>query len=174
MKTKNNIIKLTFTAVCAAMVFVMTSFLMIPLGSLGYVHLGDSALLISGAILPFPLAFFVAFGSVLADIVSGYALWAPITLAVKLLMLLPFALLKNREMRIVGGRTVVAALIAAAVNVVGYYLGEAFLFSNFVSPLSAVFPNVLQSVSGLVVFSLVGILADRGRFVHTLMKKLKL
>lgn len=173
MKTKNSIVKLTVSAVFAAMVFVMTCFLMIPLGSLGYVHLGDAALLLSGAVLPFPFAFFAVFGSVLADIVSGYAIWAPITLVVKLCMLIPFAVLKNKEIKIIGGGTVVAALIAAAVNVAGYYLGESILFGSFVSPLSAVFPNTLQSLSGLVVFSLVGVLADRGHIVHKLMRKLK-
>ena len=76
--------KLTFTGLMAALICVLTMFphIPIPAGS-GYIHLGDGMILLAAMVVG-PLAIpAAAIGSALADLFSGYALYAPATAVIK-------------------------------------------------------------------------------------------
>ena len=92
-----NLRKIITAAVFAALACAATMLIQIPTLTKGYVNLGDCVVLIAGWVCGAQWGFAAAgIGSALADIISGYALFAPGTFAVKGLM------------------AVLAALIAAA------------------------------------------------------------
>jgi len=66
---------------------ILTAFIRVPL-PVGYAHLGDGAVILSGVLLgPFGAACAAA-GTVLADILSGYPIYIPFSIVVKALMAL--------------------------------------------------------------------------------------
>ena len=76
---------LSVTSLMTALTTVLTIIIQIPVPQTkGYINLGDAMVMLSGALFG-PLVGFVAggVGSALADIVSGYAHWAPFTLLIK-------------------------------------------------------------------------------------------
>lgn len=77
---------IVLTGLMTALVFLGTSVIKIPTVR-GYIHLGDGFVFLSVIILgPFYGAFAAGVGSMLADILGGYAQWALPTLLIKSLM----------------------------------------------------------------------------------------
>ena len=67
---------------------IATTFFKIP-NAMGYIHLGDGFVLLAAIILPKKYACFAGgVGAGLADIYGGYAVWAPWTLVIKIVMVL--------------------------------------------------------------------------------------
>ncbi len=82
----NKIMQLAYAALFASLIFAGTQFVKVPL-SFGYGHLGDCFVLLVGIFIESPYATASAVvGSVLADILSGYAVYLPATLVAKLSM----------------------------------------------------------------------------------------
>ncbi|HHY14477.1 MAG TPA: ECF transporter S component [Firmicutes bacterium] len=113
--------KLIQTAILAALVAVTTMVVNVPLpGVKGYVNIGDAVVLLAGLMLgPAVGAFSGALGSSLADLLLGYAHWAPWTLIIKGVegFLAGWLVLRLRR-----GGTVFGAVVGAAVMVLGYFL----------------------------------------------------
>ena len=81
--------KLVFTALFAALICVAAMVIKIPTPTSGYANLSDCMVLLSGWLLGPLYGFFAAaIGSAMADIFSGYALYAPASFVVKGLMAL--------------------------------------------------------------------------------------
>ena len=71
-------------AMLAALACVATMIIKIPTPLKGYVNLGDCVVLLCGSILSPAYAFLAAgIGSGLADVLSGYLVYAPATFAIK-------------------------------------------------------------------------------------------
>ena len=89
MKNKN--IKLiTLSGLFAAIIFILTAYIHIPSHN-GYTHIGDAFIYLSASILPLPYAISASvIGAGLADILSGFAIWTPATIVVKLFVALLF------------------------------------------------------------------------------------
>ncbi|HBT19179.1 MAG TPA: hypothetical protein DEA52_03900 [Clostridiaceae bacterium] len=85
---KSNIRILTYTALMTAFVFITTSVIKIPIPfTNGYIHAGDTAIFLGGILLgPVHGAIAAGLGSMLADVLGGYAHWAIPTLVIKGLM----------------------------------------------------------------------------------------
>ncbi len=156
MKIKTQ--QLTMAGVLAALVFVATLFLSVPVGY-GYIHLGDTFVYFCGALLgPFG-ALPAALGSMLADLSAGYVIYALPTLIIKgldaLVVALLITLLKRR--RTEGKLNLLDLIMATApggiVMVVGYFLTELFLY-GYGGAAAAVVPNIVQAVGGIVFFVL--------------------
>lgn len=78
---------LSFTAVLAALCCVSTVFFVVPLPASGYFNMGDVFVLLSGWLLgPLYGAAAAGLGTMLADVVGGYASYAPATLVIKAVM----------------------------------------------------------------------------------------
>ena len=95
--------KIVISALMASLVCVATMLIKIPSPLKGYINLGDCVVLVSGWMLPPTYGFLAAgLGSALADVFSGYAMYAPATFVIKGLMaVIAFAflrLLKKRTM----------------------------------------------------------------------------
>ena len=76
--------KLVYAALFAALTCVMTMIVKIPVPATGgYVNLGDSVVLLAGWVLgPMYGGAAAGLGSMLADLVSGYPLYAPGTFVI--------------------------------------------------------------------------------------------
>lgn len=91
------ILNTVYTAMVAAMIFLLTRFVQVPVAS-GYVHFGDALIYIVVSTLGGGLSLFAAaLGSVLADVTSGWAVYAPVTLIIKVLIAIPFALVNKKK-----------------------------------------------------------------------------
>ncbi len=85
---KNNILKLTYSSLISALIFLATAFLSFPVTiTKEYIHLGDGFVLLAGIILGKRNGFLAAgIGSALADIYLGYAEYALPSFIIKGLM----------------------------------------------------------------------------------------
>ena len=149
------------TGVFATLVFVFTAYLHIPTNN-GYVHVGDGFIYLAACLLPSAYAMTVgAGGAFLADCLTGFAIWAPGSVIIKVLTALLFSRKGNKIINI---HNVLALLPAAALCVGGYYLYESILYDNFVTPLSGIPASITQSVASSIVFVVVGRAFDKMNF----------
>ena len=76
--------KIVVSSLFAALVCVATMIIKIPSPLKGYINLGDCIILLSAFILPKGYKFLTAgIGSALADVFSGYIVYAPATFVIK-------------------------------------------------------------------------------------------
>ena len=157
MKNKN-VRLMCISAVFVALVFVITAYLQIPTNN-GFIHVGDGFIYLAACILPWPYAIAVGVGgAVLADVLTGYAVWAPGSMIIKALIVCVFS---NKGKRIVNRRNLLALIPAAAICAVGYYLYEAFMYGNFVAPITGILASLTQSAASSVCFILLGLAIDK-------------
>lgn len=148
--SKKLVLAALFTALCC----VMTMVVQVPSPMNGYVNLGDCAVLLSAWILgPIYGAAAGGIGSMLADIFSGYAHYAPGTLIIKGGMAAVAALLFQMLRR---GRLArfVSALAAEVMMVFGYFGYACLLLGKGLGAAASIPGNVVQGV-----FAIVGALA---------------
>lgn len=148
-----------------AIVFVFTAYLHIP-SHTGYTHVGDGFIYLAACMLPLPYAMFVgAGGALLADCLTGYAIWAPGSIIIKTVAVLFFS---RKSARIISIRNLLALIPAWAVCIGGYYLYEALITGNFVAPLSGIPGYITQSVLSSILFVMAGLAMDKLNAKNTL------
>ena len=145
--------KIVVASLMAALTCVATMIIKIPSPLEGYLNLGDCVVLVAGWILS-PLYGFLAagLGSALADLLSGYALYAPATFVIKGLMALAafavYKLLQKRvgkfASRLIGGVSAEVLMIA------GYFVFEGFMY-GFGPSVINIPANGVQGVAGIIV-----------------------
>lgn len=150
MKTKTQ--KMVLAALIASLTCVATMLIKIPSPLKGYLNLGDCVVLVSGWVLS-PLYGFLAagIGSALADIFSGYIIYAPATFVIKGLMALTAYLIfkgLNTKLKVTYSR-VIGGIIAEIIMVLGYFLFEGALYS-FSASVVNIPANAMQGVAGLI------------------------
>ena len=116
-------------AIFAALICVSTMFFPVNIGH-GFVNIGDCFVILSGCLLSGGFGAVAAgVGASIADILLGYAVYAPATFVIKALMSLFAALVFNRLRK---KSFILSALIACIVSevimVLGYFLFELFAF----------------------------------------------
>jgi len=150
--TNGGLKRLTLSAVIASIIMVATMFLKIPTPT-GYVHLGDGVIFAASLALGPELGgLSAAVGSALADILSGYAVWAPWTFFIKGGAGVLVGLAANRH----GRKSQTLAMIAAAVWIVlGYAAGTAKLYSPAAVP-GEILGNIAQTGSGVLIGAYLG------------------
>ncbi len=153
-----NVRWLCLTAIFTAIVFVFTAYLHIP-SHTGYTHVGDGFIYLSACILPLPYALFVgAVGALLADCLTGFAIWAPGSVIIKTVAVLCFC---RKNGKIVTVRNAFALLPASLLCIGGYYLYEAAITQNFIEPLAGIPGYIVQSVFSGILFLAVGFALDK-------------
>ena len=81
---KSNTQKLVLSAMFAALICVVTMIIKVPSPLKGYLNLGDCVVLLAGWMLSPGYGFLAAgIGSALADLFSGYVVYAPATFIIK-------------------------------------------------------------------------------------------
>ena len=149
---KTNTQKLVLAAMFAALCCIATMIIKIPLPFKGYLNLGDCIVLLSGWILSPGYAFLAAgVGSALADVFSGYTLYAPVTFFIKGSMTViayhSFTIL-NDKLRAPFAR-MLSGILAELVMILGYFLFESILY-GFVIAMANVPFNAIQGTAGLI------------------------
>ena len=145
METKTK--KLVTAALFAALACVATMIIKFPSPLKGYLNIGDCIVLLCGWMLS-PVYGFVAagLGSGLADLLSGYLVYAPATFIIKGLMALiacyTFKLIR-KSARIVSG------ILAEIIMVLGYYVFEGFMY-GFIASAVNIPANAIQGIVGLI------------------------
>lgn len=158
MMKNNKITLMCMAGVFTALVFVVTAYLHIPTNN-GYIHVGDGIIYLAACLLPWPYAMVVgAGGALLADCLTGFAIWAPASVVVKALTALLFT---SKKDSIITLRNSLALLPAALVCAGGYYLYEALLYGNFVAPLAGIPASITQSVASSIIFLVAGFSLDK-------------
>lgn len=167
-KSDNTLIFVT-TAMMTAMVMIATTFFKIP-NAMGYIHLGDGFVLLAAIILPKKYACFAGgVGAGLADIYGGYAVWAPWTLVIKIVMVLIVQLFfdfltkrasNGKHIAKIAGipfAELFAYVLAVLWTVSGYYIAQGFISGNWIAPVADVPGNVLQVAVGSIIAILVSV-----------------
>ncbi len=149
---------LALTAVMAALCAVATYVVAIPFPSgVGYFNLGDVIVLLSGWLLgPVWGGLAAALGSMLADLLAGYASYAPATFVIKGLVAAAgwglYVLLKKviRKDGVDFLPRLFSGLVAECIMVLGYLLYEGVFLGVGAAALASVLGNGLQAVCGCI------------------------
>lgn len=172
--TNQNFKKLVTSALLAAMTCVATMIIKIPTPTFGYIHPGDSFVLLCGVILgPLNGALAAGIGSMLSDIFSGYAAWAIPTLVIKAATACIAGFLFNRLKNMFKSpkgklaAIILGGLAGEAIMIFGYFTYEAVLAAlgsgifnqaalaaGIVSSAAGIPFNIIQGVTGILIATL--------------------
>lgn len=155
---KNHIKLMCISGIFSALVFVVTAYLHIPTYN-GYVHFGDGFIFLAACILPMPCSIFVgAVGAMLADLLTGFAVWAPGSMLIKAFAAMLFSC---KAKKIISKRNLLMLIPAALISVVGYYLYEVLITGSFVASLAGIPGSIIQAVASSIVFVVAGLTMDK-------------
>ena len=159
--------KLVMAALFAALCTVMTMVIQVPSPMQGYVNLGDCAVLLSAWVLgPLYGGAAAGTGSMLADILSGYAHYAPGTFLLKLAMAAAAALIFRALQRPsipLPAAQAVSGIAAEAIMTAGYFGYASLLLGRGLAAAASVPGNLIQGAFGLTAAATVYVLLDRSR-----------
>ena len=148
--------KMVLAAMLAALCCVATLVIQVPIPGGGYVNLGDAIVLLCGWLLgPAYGCAAAGLGSALADLLTGYSVYAPGTLVIKSHMALLACLPLWRKRRWMG------ALMAEGWMVAGYFLYGLLLGQGAAASAAGIPGNLIQGAMGMV-FALIA---------HTFLKR---
>lgn len=151
----HNIRKLVISALFAALCCVSTMVIQIPSPMSGYINLGDCFVLLSGWVLgPLYGSLAAGIGSMMADIFTGYAYYAPGTFVIKALVALVAYLVFNALCVFLKKQTYIARIISAAagegVMILGYFGYASLLLGKGLAAAASIPGNVVQGVAGII------------------------
>ena len=151
MKQTLDLKKLTLAGALAALTAVATLLIQIPSPTKGYINLGDTVVNLSAWILgPLYGGAAAGIGSALADLISGYTVYAPATLIIKAAMAVAafyvYALLSKKQKSLPA--RIASALASEVVMVTGYAVFAGFLYGSVSSALLSIPENLVQGAVG--------------------------
>lgn len=148
-QSKKNIraIDIVQVSFMAAMAFVVTYLVEIPVGTKAVLHLGDT-IVFAGAILlgKKKAAFAAAIGMGMFDIYSSYAVWAPFTFVIKGMMAYIAASIAYRN-GYNGDKmlnNIMGFIIAGLWMILGYFIAGGLIYSNFAFSFGDKLGNIIQ------------------------------
>ena len=146
---------IVMVALFSALIAVMTAFVKVPT-PIGSIHIGD-AFIFAGAMLLGPYAAIPAMiGSGLADFITGYFMYIPITILIKGLMGLLSGIVlgrKERPLPLKFSFFLEIGLIFALCELImtaGYFVFEMFFYDTAAALGAAPF-NLIQGAAGVIV-----------------------
>ncbi len=162
--TKN----IVLSSIMAALVFVATYIIKIPFSSQGYFNIGDCVVLLCGWLLsPYYAFMSAAIGSCLADVFSGYVIYAIPTFIIKGLMAVSayyiYKALSHRLNTIIS--RVISGIVAEIVMIAGYFIYEIFIYGIF-SALLNIGGSALQGIVGLILGIVLINIFKRNKFIQ--------
>ncbi len=148
---KSSTQKLTRAAIMTALVFIATRFTQFPVGPLGYVHAGDALVLLCAFIPGGSIGVCAAgFGSMLADLTSGYTIYALPTLLIKAAMcacVLPAA----KQRKPLSVRVFIHMIAGGGVMMLGYFIFDYFIMGlRELSAIQMLIVSWPQAVFGII------------------------
>ena len=132
----------------------------------GYLNIGDCIVLLAGWLLSPAYGFLAAgIGSALADVFSGYLVYAPATFAIKGAMALiayyGVKLLREKPGKLVA--RIASGAVAEIFMVGGYFLFEGIIYDGFIAVAVNIPANAIQGAVGLVLGCLLVTLFEKKR-----------
>ncbi len=166
MNTKTQ--KIILAAMFAALACVATMVIKIPSPLGGYINLGDCIVLLAGWMLsPIYGLLAAGLGSALADILSGYAAYAPMTFVIKALMAVAaFFIFKVLDKKI--GNTasrIISGAVAEVIMVAGYFVCEGIFMYGFAASAVNIPANAIQGAAGLIIGVLLAKVFEKHKIV---------
>lgn len=143
-------------ALFTALTCVATIVIVIPIpmgGGTGYVNIGDSIIFIGSIVLgPVAGAFIGGAGSCLADLLLGYAVYAPFTLVIKGLEGFICGFVYRYLLRVMRPilKRLFAMLLGGIVMIGGYFVTEVILVNIFAALPTLIFSSI-QIVAGMAI-----------------------
>ena len=157
---KNSAVNIALLAIMTALATIMTIVIQIPYpGTSGYFNFGDTMVMLGGLLLGPVGGFFAGgVGSALADVISGYTFYAPITLVVKGFegMTIGYFSFKVKEHVRLSKWDIIGVLVGAIIMLTGYFTAQYILFGLAVAIGELVTVNLAQVVIGGAVALIVG------------------
>ena len=155
MDAHNKVLFLCITAIFMALTCLATMIIQIPI-PLGYAHLGDSVILITSYLFgPVVGSVAAGIGSALADILTGYPIWALPTLIIKCIMGLfagYFFHKGSKRIELFSIKSYVVTIVTLLFMVAGYVVGGIFLYGSVAAGLASAPGLLMKSVVNLFVF----------------------
>lgn len=143
--------EMVYTSLLAALICVSTFIIKIPSPVTGgYTHLGDGFIFIAVLLLGKRNgAWAGAIGAALADIIGGYSFYALPTFIIKGIMALIMGTIIER-LPSMKHKWIVGAFIGSIWQVFGYYVVGSLMVGNFISTVSEMPGNAIQSIAGII------------------------
>jgi uncharacterized membrane protein len=146
--------QLALSGLMAALVMVGTMLIQVPTPTKGYIHIGDSMVYLSGILLgPVAGGLAAALGSLLADVASGYGIYAPATFVIKGLDALVVGYCYHiiaRSSSTLTRKTFgyVLGIALGGTIMVGGYLAYETLLYGFATAVLGIVGNITQAAGG--------------------------
>ncbi|MDR0615260.1 MAG: ECF transporter S component, partial [Synergistaceae bacterium] len=120
MSRNSKTFNFVLTGLFIALIYVVTAYFPRIPTARGYIHIGDAVIYLAASMLPEPFSAAAAgVGGMLADLLTGYAIWAPYTLVIKALLTLAFT---SKKGALLCRRNILATIIAFPITIGGYYV----------------------------------------------------
>jgi len=168
------------TAIFTAMITMSILYMRIPIATMGMVHLGDSIIFLAACVLPKRYAVAAAgVGGALANLIAGVLVFAPFTLVIKALIVLP---LSAKNDRILTAKNALMLLPAGVITIVGYGLVYWLLLAIGTVPIlfgettiwgaitAGTIGNAVQVLGSSVIFIVIAFTLDRIKFKQRFMR----
>lgn len=161
-KENEKLVYMVYAGLFAALTALFTATLHIPVGN-GYIHCGDAVIYLAAAMLPMPYAIGAsAVGGMLADLLSGYPMYALPTFLIKGLLALVFSLIGGK--RPVDLRRIMGLTACGIVSVTGYWVTAVILYGGWAAQFIGTVPgNCVQAIGSGVVYAAAAIALERIR-----------
>lgn len=148
-----NVTDIVQVALMAAMVFVTTYVIEIPVGTKAVLHIGDT-MVFAGAIIlrKKKAALASAIGMGLFDLLSPYAVWAPFTFVIKGAMAYIAGSIAYRKDY--AGNSLInnifGFILAGIWMIIGYFFAGGIIYKSLIVALGDVTGNIIQVAAGIV------------------------
>ena len=156
--------KLVMAALLAALTYVATTVIKIPTPTGGYVHPGDGMVLLSGWLLgPWWGGAAAGIGSMLVDLLGGYASFVPGTLVIKFTMAVAaayiFEAMRERSGKLAA--QLIGGAAAEIIMVLGYFGYASLWLGKGLAAAASIPGNLVQGVFGIAAGIAVYAVLDR-------------
>lgn len=162
--------KIVLCALFSALITVATLIIQIPSPMQGYVNLGDAFVLFAAfALGPLYGALSAGLGSMLADVLTGYIIYAPATLIIKSLMaIVAYFIFKmlSKTVKYKSVCVVLAGIVAELLMVAGYFGYAALIMTEGWAAAASIPGNLVQGAVGVVVSTLLVTAFGRLKFFN--------
>jgi len=154
--TQSHVYPIVMTAMMMCIIMVSIVLFRIPIPfTQGYVNLSDAMIFLAVIMLGYKYgAIAAALGSMLGDLMAGFAMWAPWTFCIKGCMALIFGLIIQstlaRTTRGFISVEIIGMILSGLVMTAGYYLAEGIMYGNFIVAALGIPWNIAQFACGIV------------------------
>jgi uncharacterized membrane protein len=141
--------RISAVAVLAALVAVFTLFVRVPSPAKGYFNLSDAVVVFTGLVFgPFTALIAGGLGTAAADLIAGFAQWAPISLLAHGLQGFAIGLLARRRPGSIP--LAIAACTAGVLVMAGIYLAGGSVLAGPAAAVAELPGNLVQAAAGAV------------------------